>query len=145
MITVHASVDIMRPSAEVFDFLADAANNVKWQRGMKSCTWTSPGPIRVGSTYEQVASFMGRTIESTFEVTALDPGHSITITSTGGTFPITVTRSVDPLDVDACRARARIAGGPTGIGRFFDPITSVLVQSSVTRDYRALKRLLEES
>ena len=145
MITVHASVDIMRPAGEVFAFLADAANNTTWQSGMKSCTWTSSGPIQVGSTYEQVASFLGRTIESSFEVTALDPGHSITITSTGGTFPITVTRSVDPLDVDACRARARIAGGPTGIGRFFDPLTQVLVQSSVTRDYRRLKEVIEGS
>jgi uncharacterized membrane protein len=145
MIKVNVSVDIDRPSDQVFAFLADASNNTRWQKGMRSCQWTSAGPIAVGSTYEQEASFMGRTIRSSFEVTELDPGHQVTITSTNGTFPIMVTRSVDRLDVDACRARARISGGPTGIGRIFDPITQLLVQSSVRRDYRRLKELLEGS
>lgn len=145
MIKVNVSVDINRPSDEVFAFLSDASNNTRWQRGMRSCEWTSTGPIGVGSTYEQEASFLGRTIRSSFEVTEFDPGRRITITTTKGTFPITVTRSVDRLDMDACRARARISGGPTGIGRILDPVNQLLVQSSVRRDYARLKELLEGS
>jgi hypothetical protein len=87
---------------------------------------------------------MGRTIHSSFEVTDYRPPRSITITSTEGTFPIEVTRSVDPLDDSSCRVRARIQGGPTGIGRVFDPLTQLLVTASVKRDYRRLRNLLEK-
>lgn len=145
MILVQVAVDIDLPAADVFAYLSDASNNTRWQKGMRSCEWTSVGPIAVGSTYEQEASFLGRTIRSSFEVAEFEPGRRITISSTAGTFPIKVTRSVDPLDVDACRARARVEGGPAGIGRIFDPVTKLLVQASVRRDYNRLKQILEGS
>lgn len=144
MITVNVDVDIDQSPLEVWAFLSDASNNPKWQKGMRRCEWTSHGPVALGSTYEQEASFMGRTVTNSFEVTDYRPPRSITITSTDGTFPIEVTRSVDPLDDKSCRARARIQGGPTGVGRFFDPLTQLLVKASVKRDYRRLKKLLED-
>lgn len=143
MITVNVDVDIDASPLEVWTFLSDASNNPKWQKGMRRCEWTSSGPIALGSTYEQDAMFMGRTVHNIFEVTDYRPPRSITITSTDGTFPIEVTRSVDPLDDKSCRARARITGGPTGIARAFDPVTQLLVTASVKRDYRRLKKLLE--
>jgi uncharacterized protein YndB with AHSA1/START domain len=144
MITVNVDIDIDRPPLEVWSFLSDASNNTKWQGGMRRCEWTSSPPIALGSTYEQEATFMGRTVHSVFEVTDYRPPRSITITSTEGTFPIEVTRSVDPLDDASCRVRARVQGGPTGSGRFFDPLTQLLVKRSVKRDYRRLRNLLEQ-
>ena len=92
-----SQIEVERPAPEVFAYIADFANNPTWQGGMDSCRWTSEGPIAVGSTYEQVAHFLGKAILTTFEVTALDPGHSIRIESRISTFPIQVTRTVEPL------------------------------------------------
>jgi hypothetical protein len=50
---------IYRPTDEVFSFISDFANNPKCQSGMREATWTSEGPLGVGSRYEQVASFLG--------------------------------------------------------------------------------------
>jgi uncharacterized membrane protein len=64
-LTTH--IAIQRPAGEVFDYIADFENNPHWQDGMTSGRWTSEGPLAVGSTYEQVASFLGRPILTTFE------------------------------------------------------------------------------
>ena len=138
-----ASIEISRPAADVFDFISDFERNPDWQGGMRECTWTSEKPLAIGSTYDQLASFMGRSIESSFVVTDLAPGSSITIETTKSTFPIKVTRTVEHLADERCRAVAVVEGGPGGIMRLFSPLTRLMVQRSVRGDYRRLKQLLE--
>ena len=143
MISVRASVDIGRPTARVFKYLSDFENNPAWQSGMREVRHTSDPPLRVGSTYDQVARFLGRRIVSSFEVTAFVPGESISIASVGGSFPLQITRRVEPLTESSSRVTAHISGQP---GRMFwiaTPLLRWIVQRSVNRDYANLKRLLE--
>ena len=142
---MRLSVDceINRPAGEVFGFVSDASNNPRWQKGQRSCEWTSPPPIGVGSTYEQQARFLGRTVINRFEVTEYEPGRAITIESTEGSFPITVRRSVEPLDGSHSRMRAQIEGEPGGFFRLVGPLLRRFAQRSVGSDYARLKRLLE--
>lgn len=136
------TIDIDRPAAEVFAYLADFENNPKWQGGMDRCRWTSEPPVGVGSTYEQVAHFLGKAILTTFEVTALDPGRSIRIESVVSTFPIQATREVEPLGDDRCRVTARISGAPPWYLRLV-PFMGSMMERSVRGDYARLKSLLE--
>lgn len=140
---LHASREIARPASEVFDFVADSSNNPRWQQGQRSCVWTSAPPIRVGSTYEQEARFLGRNVLTSFEVLELDPGRSITISSTAGSFPIRVRRSVEPLGPDRARVTAEITGDPGGFFRLAAPLVRRMAQRSVDGDYDRLKALLE--
>jgi uncharacterized membrane protein len=133
------SVDIERPAAEVFAYVADFANNPEWQGGMRACRWTSEETMVVGSTYVQEARFLGRRIDTHFKVTALEPGRSISIESTQSTFPIQVTRSVEPLSNGRCRVTAHVRGQPTGILKLF----SAMVKKSIRKDYAVLKSKLE--
>jgi uncharacterized membrane protein len=142
-ISVSASVDIARPAAEVFDYVANFENNPAWQKGMESARYTSPAPHGLGATYDQVASFLGREIITSFEVTALDPGRSITITSTSGTFPIEVTRTVEATGDGSCRASAAVNGSPGGLFKLAAPLMRAMVGSSVRKDWAALKVMLE--
>jgi uncharacterized membrane protein len=142
MIEVTSSVDLQRPSAEVFAFVADAGNNPLWQQGMRSCRWTTDPPIRIGSSYVQRASFLGKSVDSTFEVIDLRPGHSITIRTTESTFPIQVTRAVEELDPEHCRVTAIVRGDPSGMFRIATPMLRAMVQRSVRADYRRLRELL---
>ncbi|MEL7156942.1 MAG: SRPBCC family protein [Actinomycetota bacterium] len=145
MIEVQAEIDIDRPPAEVFAFLADMSNNPRWQKGMRRCIWTSDPPLRLGSTYNQEASFLGRRILSSFEVVEFSDGERIRIRTTGGTMPIDVTRTVEPGADGGSTVRAVVRGEPGGVFRLAGPIMRALVGSSVRRDYRQLKGLLEES
>ena len=137
-------VGVNQALARNFAYIADMANNPGWQRGQQSCEWTSDPPLRLGSTYDQVASFLGKTIRSSFEVTEFEPGRRIRIVSTGGTMPIDVTREVESLESERCRVSARVRGQARGFMRLLGPLLDRMVQSSVRRDYARLRDILEE-
>ncbi len=139
---LHATRVVSRPQAEVAEFFFDASNNPKWQSGMRRCEWETPDPIGKGSVYLQEASFLGRTISSKFVVTEHTPGASMTIETIESTFPITVTRTVEPIDEWSCRVSAEISGGPGGIMKAVTPLTRRLAQRSVDGDYDRLAALL---
>jgi carbon monoxide dehydrogenase subunit G len=144
MIHVTAEVDIARAGAEVFDYLAEVENNTEWLSGMRSCRWTSQQPIRVGSTYAQVSQFLGREIRTSFEVTAYEPGHMVTIESRhGSSFPITVTRRVDATGAGRCHVTETVDGDASGFYSIAAPVLRRVVQRTIRRDYVNLKRLLE--
>lgn len=145
MIRVTSSIEVARPADEVFAFIADAENNPRWQGGMRSCRWVTAAPIRVGSTYTQQARFLGRDIDSTFEVTDLQPGRSITIRTIESTFPIQVTRSAEPTGDNRARVSAVVEGDPAGVFRIATPLLRWMVQRSVRADYRRLQQLLNRA
>lgn len=124
-------------------WLEDVTRNPRWQSGMTGCAWTSPPPVGVGSTYEQQARFLGRRIVSSFVVTDHDPGRSITITSTAGTFPITVTRTVEDLGPGRCRIVREVTGEPGGVTGLLAPLVRPRFEASVAADGRRLAALLE--
>jgi len=140
---LSATRTVHRPAGEVFAFVADSANNPKWQKGMKLCVWTSLPPISVGSTYEQQAQFLGRTVVTSFRVEEYDEGRAITIASTSGSFPITVRRSVEPIDEATSQVTAAIHGDPGGFFRIAQPLVGRLAQRSVNADYDRLVDILE--
>jgi uncharacterized membrane protein len=141
---VTVRVEIGRPVPEVFAFLEEVENNPRWLRGMESCTWTTPPPVRVGSRYEQRASFLGKQIRTSFEVTAHQPGALVTIRSrAGSSFPITVTREVSAVGDGRSLVTETLESEPRGYYRMAEPLLRQLVQRRIRRDYRRLKALLE--
>lgn len=135
---------VQRSADEVFRFLADASNNPRWQNGMISCEWRSDPPIDVGSSYVQTARFMGRDIVSTFVVNEFRAGRHIEIETVESTFPIKVTRTVEPIDGSSCRMSAEVTGGPeAGIMKWLEPLARRRAQKSIDADYDRLVQLLE--
>lgn len=133
---------IEREAEEVFAFVSDASNDPRWQTDTVSCEWTSSPPIEVGSTCSQHGRFMGQDGEFDFEVTELDPGHSITFELRGGSLPITVTRTVQSLGEGRCQVTVLAADGPDQVESVSDPAEQE-AQDSVDADYDRLKKLLE--
>jgi len=144
MIEIHVKQDIDVPTEKVFSFIADFENNPRWQKGMQSAVFTSEGELRVGSTYDQVAHFLGREIRTSFEVIEFEPGRSVAIESRSGPFPIRVRRAVEPL-TSGTRVTADVSGDPTGFFRLAKPLMQAMVRRSVVKDYEQLRALLEEA
>ncbi len=140
---VTLSVDIGRPPADVFEFVSDFENNPRWQRGMRSCRWTSPPPHGVGSTYDQLARFLGREIRSSFEVVEHEPGRRVKVASTAGPFPIAETRVVEPVDANRARVHVVVEGDASGFFRIGAPLLRPMVERAVRGDCARLKRLME--
>ena len=143
MIRTDIDIEINHPAADVFAYISNFENNPKWQSGMVDCQFTSEGEFGVGSTYKQIAKFLGRTIESHFEVTAYQPGRTVTAHTTSSTFPIQFTRTVESLDANRTRVTAIITGDATGIFKLAEPLLGGMVQRQIEGDYARLKTILE--
>lgn len=146
-VRISSGVDVAVPPERAWEVIADFSRNPDWQGGMTSCRWLTPPPVAVGSRYQQEARFLGRTIATTFEVVALDEPDeqgraSITIDSIASTFPLQVTRTVEP-GAHGCHVGARVAGQPSGWTGWLGPVLRPMVQRSVDADYRRLRELLE--
>jgi uncharacterized membrane protein len=142
VITVTVRIEIDVPAEDGFAYVSDFSKNVEWQSGITSTDWISNPPIRVGSTYRQVAEY--KDTETIYEVTSIEPGRSITTESRqGATFPVTVTRTVDSLGESRCRITVDLIGHPRGFRRIMQPYVERVVRKSVEADYRRLKRHLE--
>lgn len=135
---IHVERTISRSADEVADFFFNVANNVLWQSGMKSCEWTSEPPIAVGSTYEQVAEFRNKPVVSTFEVTEYEPGRRMRIESIKSTFPIQVTRTVEPIDDSSCRVVADVSGTTGVVFKLLDKLGERMARKSIEADYDRL-------
>jgi uncharacterized membrane protein len=142
MLKVETTVQIERPSDEVFAYISNFENNPKWQSGQLEARFTSEGPLRVGSTYDQVAKFLGRRVVNTFEVLEYEPNRKVKASSTSGSFPITFTRMVESID-GGTEVTAIIAGDVSGFFKLAEPLLARMVRRSVDADYRNLKRILE--
>ena len=143
MIETSTSIEIERSADEVFAFVSELPNNPRWQRGQRACRWTSEPPLRVGSTYDQHARFLGRDMVNAFRVVDVEPGRRVTFTSTSGTFPLTITRTVEPLADGRSRFTEHVRGEPDGFFRIAEPLLRPLVKATIKRDFPRLKDLLE--
>lgn len=142
MIEVTVQIEIDHPSENTFAFISNFENNPKWQKGMQTCTFTTSGDFGVGSRYDQKAKFLGKEIISTFEVVEYEPGKRVKATSIKSSFPITFTRTVADHNGKS-NVRALIEGEPKGFFKIAKPLMKWMVNSSIQKDYKALKALLE--
>ncbi len=135
-------IDIAKPADEVFAYINNFENNPTWQNGMVSCEYTSSQREGVGTTYKQVAQFMGRTIETNFEVIEFVPNRLVRFVSRESTFPLRIMRSVEPTD-DGAHVHAIIEGESNGLLKLLGPLLDRLVNRAIYRDYAKLKQMLE--
>ena len=82
--TIHVSdsVVIARSAAEVFAFVADHQNLPAWTVGVRTSQRLTAGPPGNGSRYKIEGKLLGRTIRSSYQVTAFDPGRGFDGTMT---------------------------------------------------------------
>jgi uncharacterized membrane protein len=142
-IHVESRVEIERPAGDVFTFVADVRNNPRFQSGIRSCVWTSPPPVRAGSTYDQVATLLGREVVSKFVVDEYEEGRLIRFRSTEGPLELLELRTVTPIAVRRCTVEVVLDGDPGGYFRWAGPLLRPMVSRSVKADYRRLKAILE--
>jgi uncharacterized protein YndB with AHSA1/START domain len=84
---IEESVQINRPVEEVYEFVANPENLPKWTGTVIETRKDTPGPLLEGSTFTSVAKFLGRRVESPFEVTAPEFPRLHSHKSAGGPLP----------------------------------------------------------
>jgi hypothetical protein len=135
------TVVIQRPVEDVFAFLADFENVPRWNYAIVETRKTSPGPVGVGTTYDQTRS-VPRPSEEGFEVTAFEPDRLLEIAGELGPFRARMRYLLEPLG-DATRLTNAVDLAASGALSLVAPLTAPRVKRAVASNLDTLKQLLE--
>lgn len=142
MISIKASTLILRPVWEVFIFVTDPKNNSLWQYGSLESVQISEGDKGVGALFSSFGHFMGRRIQSTFEVTEFEANKIYGFKTLSGPVQLRASYKFETVDRGtnlAVSTRVR----PGGFFKLVDPIVARAAKKQFKENLARLKELLE--
>jgi hypothetical protein len=142
-VDVVTEIVIDRPCAVVADFAGDPTNATAWYANISSVEWRAPPPVRVGSTLDFVARFLGRRLAYTYEVVEHVPGERLVMRTAQGPFPMETTYAWRPVEAGRTRMTLRNQGEPAGFGKVTAPVLAAAMRRANVKDLARLKRILE--
>lgn len=142
-VDVVTEIDIARRRDEVAAFAVDPSNATAWYKNIKAVEWETPPPLAVGSKLRFRAQFLGRTLEYTYEVREIDPGHRFVMAAAQGPFPMETTYSWEDVAPGRTKMTLRNRGEPFGFAAVAAPIMTLAMRRANEGDLRRLKTLLE--
>jgi uncharacterized membrane protein len=142
-VDVTTDTVIDRPIAGVASFATDPGNAPKWYANIRSVEWETPPPVAPGSRMAFVATFLGRTLSYTYEVTELVPEQRLVMRTAEGPFPTQTTYTWEALGADQTRMTLRNTGEPQGFARLGTPVVTRAMRRAMTKDLAMLKQVLE--
>ena len=137
------TVVIERPVEEVFAFATDPNNDTLWQSTSLETEQTSEGPVGVGTTFRNTTKFLGRRIESTYEITENEPPHKQCIRITSGPIPGSGCYLFEPTDDGSTRFTQTFEAEVGGFFRLAEPLVGRAIRRQQETDMATLKDLLE--
>ena len=142
MITAEHSVFIERPVEDVWAFCIKPENDTRWRSDLLKSEFTSSGPVSVGSTGRQVAQFLGRRVETDWEVTAFEENRTYSFKTTSGsvrpegTFTLTTKGNGTTVSM---YLQVEIGG----VFKLAEPTVGGMARKQMESDLTNLKDLLE--
>ena len=144
MISAEASVEIARPVADVFRFVADPANEPAWHTDVISGRLEPAGEPGAGKVLHGRFKAFGRTADAVADVTTFEPDRRIVYAFRAATFGLrpTLTYSFERVDAGT-RFTRRVDAEPFGVFRILAPIMGGQIAKRSAGFVQNLKRRLE--
>ena len=142
MINHLSKVWIHKPVEEVFAFLCNKENDLKWQSGLVE-VHQQDRSMKVGTRIDEVYSFLGRRINGVLEVTEFEPNRKIGTKGVSGAFPIQYTYLLEPAN-DGTQFSIEMEMKPEGFFALAEPIVGANLKKSMDSDINSLKQTLEK-
>ena len=137
------SVVINRPVEEVFAFVTDPNNDPLWQSTSLETEQISEGPVDVGATFRNISKFLGRRIESTYEVTENEPPHRQCVRITSGPIPGSGCYLFESADGGSTHFTQTFEAEVGGFFKLAEPLVGRAIRRQMEADMATLKDLLE--
>jgi len=132
----------LRPVWEVFDFIATPENNSQWQYGSIESVQISKERKKVGSLFSSFGHFMGRRIQSTFEVTEFEANRSYGFETISGSIQLQTSYNFEAIDRSTTVIVSTLIN-PGGFFKLLDPIVARVAKKQFRENLAKLKELLE--
>ena len=146
MLRLAFSIEIERSAEDIYDFVGNPENDVKWQSAVLDVRKLTPGPIRAGSRYQHTLRILGKRTDVDVEISERQPHSSYVLQCVSG--PLTFETRVQLTEVQGRAGRATlldtvVEGHPSGVVRIAAVALSRHRSAEIDRDLRALKRMME--
>jgi uncharacterized protein YndB with AHSA1/START domain len=142
-VDVSTETVVRRPCDEVAAYAGDPTHAPDWYANISSVEWRTPPPVGVGSRMDFVATFLGRRLAYTYEVSELVPGERLVMRTAQGPFPMETSYRWESLDAGATRMTLRNRGRPAGFSALVGPFMAGAMRRANRKDLAALRSLLE--
>ncbi|WP_040772838.1 SRPBCC family protein [Nocardia pneumoniae] len=142
-VDVLTEVEIDRSRELVAAFAGDPAHAPAWYSRIRSATWQTEPPLRVGARIAFVAHFLGRRLTYTYEVVDYVPGERLVMRTSEGPFPMATTYTWADTPSGGTRMTLRNRGEPSGLGKLAAPLLEAAIRRANRADLAQLKSLLE--
>lgn len=143
--TFQLTVDIHRPPAEVFAFIAEPRNMPQWYEAVDNVTKATDGPNGIGARYHVTRSLPGGPAHNDVEVTEHEPNRLLTLESRVGPTPFRYRyelRAAPPgtrLALDGRISSSGLPGPLAGV----DGLATRLFKRGMRQNLDELKRIIE--
>lgn len=141
MISFTNVIHINRSADEVYDYLSDLEHTPEWNWAITETRKTSPGPITVGTRYQQSRRVPQPAIE-TLEITALEPNRRIEVEGTLAQFPAQLSYQIVEKEAGT-ELTNTVNLEPRGALRLVAPVLSGRIERAVGDNLGELKTRLE--
>ena len=141
-VDVLVQTTISRPLADVAAYAADPTHAPQWYTNIRSVTWQTPPPARIGSRMEFEAHFLGRRLVYSYEIVDFVPEQRLVMRTADGPFPMETTYTWEPSD-EGTRMTLRNRGEPSGFARVTAPVMDRAIRRATSKDLARLKTVLE--
>jgi uncharacterized protein YndB with AHSA1/START domain len=129
MITFTNTIRVNRPVAEVYAYLSDLEHTPEWNWAITDTTRTTPGPVAVGTRYQQTRTSPAPGTE-TLEITALDLDRHIEVRGTLADLPALLSYDLREID-NATELTNTVALEPQGPLRLAAPVIRISIKHAV--------------
>jgi len=142
MIRIQASMTVNRPLEEVFRFMTNHQNALRWQSGLLEARVTND-VVGVGKTWVDVVQVLGQRIEIASELTEFEPLRAVGFKSTSGPIPLEGRYAFEP-DGAGTKVTFTLQGEAGGFFKLAEPIVARSTQRQWETNLANLKDLLEQ-
>ena len=136
------AVEIARPPAAVYAYLADPTHLPDWQADVEEVRGAPGGPLPAGATFTEVRSFLGKRAESTLEVTAAEPGRELSLQTVSGPVPVSIRHLLEPAG-DGTLVLLEAEADPGKLFGLGGPLLRKAAERRARGDFERLKAILE--
>ena len=143
MVDVSTDITIGCPVERVAAYAADPTNAPEWYVNIRRAEWRTDPPLAVGSRVAFEATFLGRTLTYTYEVTDFRPGERLVMRTAEGPFPMETTYTWAPEGDGATFMTLRNRGAPSGFSKVAAPLMAKAMARANRKDLERLRAILE--
>lgn len=136
MIRSESSVEVPRSAEDVFAFLADGTNNVKWRRGVHAIRHVRGRGV--GAEFEQLLTGPGgRTMHANYRVVTSKEPTLLEFAVTAGPARPRGSFTITPVSTASCRVLFKIELEPQGVMKF----VRGMIEAQVAAEAAAIQNL----